>query len=79
MLPWINRQFETKSLQPHNNINESSPTKQALTAKFTPTKSKIGLGSNHVSASKKPSSPKKIDIANSTDQTATTTISLSQI
>lgn len=79
MLPWINRQFETKSLKPQNNNNEQSPNKQASTLKFTPTKSKIGLGSNHVSATKKPSSPKKIDIANSTDQTATTTISLSQI
>lgn len=67
MLPWINRQFEAKIQQPAANdyTNQHSPVKQA--PKFTPTKSKIGLGSNHVSASKKPNSPRKSDIANSTD------------
>jgi len=63
MLPWINRQLIASPLKEffvsNSNIPEKKDLQTPLSNKFTPTKSKIGMGTVHISPTKKQATPRK--------------------
>ena len=64
MLPWINKQLITSPLKEFfasstSNIPEKKDLQTPSNNKFTPGKSKIGMGTVHISPTKKPVTPRK--------------------